>query len=202
MSRKASIGFTLVEVVVSLGILSLIMLATISALRTFGNTQNSVDRITSRVDEVRSVSGFLRDTLEAAVVASEQGGRLTSGPGGNIQPPPYFKGGAKWLAWKAPVMFGEAYGGVFLVRVAHEGEQLVLRWREPTGKEDDEELAWSEAPGRTLIEDLEKLEVAYQGDFNLPWQAEWEEEGSPALVRLSIKAGGRFWPELIMRVQR
>ena len=58
-------GFTLVEVIVSLGILSLIMLATISALRTFGQTQVSLDKMIDRVDEVRTVSGMVRGAADA-----------------------------------------------------------------------------------------------------------------------------------------
>lgn len=67
-------GFTLVEVMVALSILSLLLLATISALRTFGNTQVSVEKLTNRVDEVRTVSGFLRDTLQSAVVGTRRSG--------------------------------------------------------------------------------------------------------------------------------
>ena len=71
-------GFTLVEVMVALSILSLLLLATISALRTFGNTQVSVEKLTNRVDEVRTVSGFLRDTLQSAVVGTRRS-RLSLG---------------------------------------------------------------------------------------------------------------------------
>ena len=48
-------GFTLIEVVVALSILSLLMLAVISALRTFGNTQVSLEKLTDRVDQMRTV---------------------------------------------------------------------------------------------------------------------------------------------------
>ena len=65
---KPAAGFTLVEVVVALTILSLIMLATVTALRTLANTQGTLERVTARIDEVRTVSGFLRDLMEAAVV--------------------------------------------------------------------------------------------------------------------------------------
>ena len=97
-------GFTLVEVVVALSILSLVLLATISALRTFGNTQVSVEKLTNRVDEVRTVSGFLRDTLQSAVV-----GRRRSGLSLGAAPPEssFFRGDAGSFAWKAPVLFGE-----------------------------------------------------------------------------------------------
>ena len=195
-------GFTLVEVVVSLTILSLIMLATISALRTFGNSQVAVENSALRVDEIRSVSGFLRDTLEAAVVSSSQGATLSVGPGSNLRPSPYFRGGAEFLEWKAPIMFGEAYGGVFIVRVAKEEDELVLRWLEPTGKEKAQEPDWAESPSRVLLADLESLQIFYRPEFEEPWQEQWGEDDSPALVRISLRTGGRFWPDLVLWVQR
>ena len=67
-------GFTLIEVIVALGIFSLIMLATVSGYRTLGNTASTIDRMTDRTDELRSVSAFLRDALENAVVGTESGG--------------------------------------------------------------------------------------------------------------------------------
>ena len=42
-------GFTLVEVMIALVIFSMIMVATISALRAFGNTRLTVERLTGRV---------------------------------------------------------------------------------------------------------------------------------------------------------
>jgi general secretion pathway protein J len=195
-------GFTLVEVVVAMAILSLIMLATMTALRTFGKTQQTVTTMTGRVDDIRAVSGFLRDTLQAAVVSSQRGGSLSAGPGGGVRVPPYFKGNARSLEWKAPVMFSESHGGIYLVRVAREEGQLVLRWLEPSGKPKDRNIDWSGAEQRTLLENVEALEVFYRADVDQPWQDNWKEENSPALVRLTIKADGRYWPDLIMEVQR
>jgi general secretion pathway protein J len=71
---QSSRGFTLIEVIVALGIFSLIMLATVSGYRTLGNTASTIDRMTDRTDELRSVSAFLRDALENAVVGTESGG--------------------------------------------------------------------------------------------------------------------------------
>ena len=60
-------GFTLVEVMVSLAILSLVMLVTVSGFRTLGNTATSISAMTGRTDELRSVSMFLRDAFENSV---------------------------------------------------------------------------------------------------------------------------------------
>jgi general secretion pathway protein J len=190
-------GFTLVEVVVALSILSLIMLAVISALRTFGNTQASLERLTDRVDQMRTVSGFLRDTLQSAVV----GPRASSLSLGGIPPESsYFNGDSSSLEWKAPILFGEGYGGTFLVRVGREQDRLVLRWQESPG--DDEDIEWDDTPSRDLLQGVEEFSVSYRAEFGEPWQKQWHEQNSPALVRMGIKAAGRYWPDLILQVQR
>ena len=53
--ERVAAGFTLVEVVVALSILSLVMLTTITGLRTLANTQGALDRLTNRVDQVLSL---------------------------------------------------------------------------------------------------------------------------------------------------
>jgi general secretion pathway protein J len=190
-------GFTLVEVVVALSILSLIMLAVISALRTFGNTQASLERLTDRVDQMRTVSGFLRDTLQSAVV----GTRASSLSFGGIPPESsYFNGDSSSLEWKAPILFGEGYGGTFLVRIGREQDRLVLRWQELT--RDDEDIEWDDTPSRDLLQGVEEFSVSYRAEFGQPWQKQWHEQNSPALVRMGIKAAGRYWPDLILQVQR
>ena len=192
-------GFTLVEVVVATAVLSLLLLATVSALRTLGNTQAALERQTSRVDEVRSVSGFLRDLMESAVMGSDGGG-LTLGGGSRSST--YFRVFEQGVEWKTSILFGEAYGGTHIVRVAMESGQLVMRWSEPeaNGLPPDD---WEGTPARTLVRDVEEFAVAVREEFDGEWSDRWlEERQAPALVRMQVKAAGRFWPDLIMRVQR
>lgn len=197
--QKSARGFTLVEVVVALGVMSLILLATVSALRTFANTQVSLDKMIDRVDEVRTVSSFLRDILDGAVTGESRGGGLSFGGGGAALP--YFEGNSNSLAWKAPALFGEAYGGVLLVRLIKQDDTLVLYWQEPPASND--RIVWDDKASRVLLTDVEKFEVGFRPEHGLPWeQGEWNTEGAPALVRLTIKSKGRYWPDLILRVQR
>jgi len=192
-------GFTLVEVVVSLGVLSLILLATVSALRTFANTQVSLDRMMARVDEVRTVSGFLRDLFEGAVPGEKRGGGLSLGGGSSELA--YFEGTATSVEWKAPVLFGEAYGGTMLLRLAAEGGVLKLYWQAPPPR--NMRVNWNDRSSRVLIDKVEQFQVSYRSEFNRAWEdSDWTGEGAPALLRLSIKANGRYWPDLIMGVQR
>lgn len=190
-------GFTLVEVMVSLSILSLVLLATVTGLRTLGNTQVAIERKTDRVDEVRTVSGFLRDLMESSVVGSDSGGLTV---GGGSQEQTYFKFGEDFLEWKSTILFGEAYGGSYFVRVAQEDDQLMLRWLDSkaTPKPGD----WEQAPSRQLVADLQSFEIGLRQEFPDDWRESWDGGDPPALVRLQIKSADRYWPDLILKVQR
>ena len=191
-------GFTLVEVMVSLTILTMVLLGTVTGMRTLGNTQASIERATSRVDEVRTVSGFLRGLMESAGVGGKGGLTL----GGGSREATYFRLGEGYIEWKTNILFGEAYGGVHVVRIADEDGQLMLRWLEPESGRMSEEL-WAEAPSRTLVRDVEAFSMAVREAFSGDWREDWEDSATaPALVRLQIKSAGRFWPDLIMQVQR
>lgn len=193
-------GFTLIEVVVSLAVLSLILLATVSALRTFANTQISLDRMMGRVDEVRTVSGFLRDMFEGSVAGKQKGGGLGLGGSGGSELA-YFEGAPQWVEWKAPVLFGEIYGGTQLLRLIKEDGALKLYWQDPPAIR--ERVDWGGKSSRVLVGAVEEFQLSFKPEFNADWQKdEWRGKGAPALVRLSIKAAGRYWPDLIIQVQR
>ena len=199
-NRARSAGFTLVEVVVALTILSLIMLATVTGLRTLANTQGTLERVTARVDEVRTVSSFLRDLMEVAVVGDGggSGGGLTLG-GGSSSQSAYFEIGEGSLAWKATVLFGEGFGGSYLVQVAREDDLLLLRWLEPP-QQGRAPVDWSLAASRPLVLGVEEFAVAWRGAIDQPWQQQWQKGDRARWVRLQVKAAGRYWPELIMQV--
>lgn len=189
-------GFTLVEVVVALSIMSLLMLATISGMRTLANTQGALDRITSRIDEVRTVSSFLRDTMESAVVG-RGAGDLSLG-GGAAESAGYFELLPDSLAWKSTVLIGENVGGSYLLRVAREDDLLVLRWQRANARGMPGE--WADAEARILATDVDIFEVSWRDSYDSEWRAEWAKEDVAHWVRLQIRAAERYWPDLIMQV--
>jgi general secretion pathway protein J len=194
--RRAGRGFTLVEVVVALSILSLVMLATITGLRTLANTQVTLERMTDRVDGMRTVSSFLRDTLESAAPGSSSTGGLSLG--GKSRDSAYFELMPDAIAWKSTILIGENFGGSYMLRVAREDDLLVLRWQEPSasGRPGD----WSLAQERTLVEDLQEFEVSWRGDGQNDWQQQWGKNDKARWVRLQVRAADRYWPELIVEV--
>ncbi len=198
MSARYRQGFTLVEAVVALAVLSLIMLATVSGLRTLGKTQVTLDTRVDRLVDLRTVSGFLRNSLASTVKGSSTGGLSL---GGGMRDRAVFEvtpEGA--IVWKAVVLFGEAYGGQYLVRLGKAGSNLELRWREDTSEAPLE--GWNKAASRTLVSGVERFEVAYRREAGGPWQTAWDQRGPPGWVRLRLQVQGRYWPDLIMEVAR
>lgn len=192
--RRDAQGFTLVEVVVALSVFSLILLATVTALRTFGSTQVSLDRLTGRVDELRTVSSTLRDLVESSARGDNLDGLTLGGAG---QTGAFIRGDDKHLTWKATVLFGERFGGLYLVRVAREGEQLVLRWQE--SGVNDRQARWDNTPARAVVSGVQEFEVAYLPSHDGEWRPRWTEDGPPPVaLRLRLRTRDRWWPELVM----
>ena len=63
IARTQQQGFTLVELLVVMTLLSLVMLAMGSALRTTAQTEERIDQRLQRADEMRVANGFLREIL-------------------------------------------------------------------------------------------------------------------------------------------
>lgn len=199
---RGSRGFTLVEVIVALAVLSLIMLATVSGFRTLGNTARVLDARIDKTDELRSVASFLRDALENSVVGSESGGEesLTLGGFQEQTSVSYFSVKDNAVVWRSKLMFGENFGGSYFLRLAKQGEQLVLQWQAPQGRTAPE--TWNKSPSRTVLRKVEEFSVAYRMQAGGEWIEREPIDTAPALVRLTVKANGKYWPEMIMRVQR
>ena len=191
-------GFTLVEVMVALTILSLVMIVTVTGLSTLANTQSAIERMTSRVDEVRSVSTFLRDLLTSASSGSDPN-KLTLGGFGEDES--YFISGNDFLELDATVLFGERYGGTHRVRIAKEDNQLILRWQASnrgTAPKD-----WNDVSSRVIISQLEEFTVFTREDYTAQWTENRSiDKRKPILVMLKVKAAGRNWPDLIVRVKQ
>jgi general secretion pathway protein J len=196
-------GFTLVEVIVALAIMSLVMLATVTGFRTLGNTATTITKMTARTDELRSVSAFLRDALENSVAGAHGGqsqGLSFGGNDGVSRPVAYFRVEEGRLAWRAKILFGEAYGGSYFLRLVKLDDKLMLQWQEPEGQTEPGD--WQQAPGREVLDNLELFEVWTREGAEAEWTQENIEREAPSHVKLVIKANGRFWPELVMQVQQ
>ncbi len=191
-------GFTLLEVMIALFILSMIMVATISALRGFGNTKATITQVTNRLDEVRVVSGFLRNSLGSAMPVSVGETRAPTFD----RPKPsatYFQGSASEMVWVAPLVAGADLGGAFVMQLYYTDQRVEFRWY--PYRPSAEKPNWTEVEPRILLEDVEAFTIGYLGDYGGEWLAEWSESSAnPVALRLNIKSRNKYWPELVMRL--
>ncbi|MEO1079804.1 MAG: prepilin-type N-terminal cleavage/methylation domain-containing protein [Pseudomonadota bacterium] len=190
-------GFTLIEVMVSITILSLVMLLTVSGLRTLASSQTRIEAKTERNDELRLVSTFLRDLLGSSV---SPGPVVSLSLGGGSRPDTYFEAMRDAFAWKAPMTMGENAGGRFLLRLSREDSALVLRWLP-----DEERVQfpqWNKATAKTLVDDITTFETAYRSERDGPWSADWPAQLTPRWVRIRVQKDGRYWPDIVIDLAR
>ncbi len=188
-------GFTLLEMVLSLALFSMMMLAIVSAMRTFGNTQNTLEQVTDRVDEMRVVSDFLRNSIGAAMPVVRLGEFTEDTRGGSYGT--YFRGNAEELVWVAPVVAGADLGGAFVMHLSRVDDRLELRWH-PYNR-DVTAIVWAEQSPRVLLDSVSSLELGYLARFRGEWEQEWAPgQNLPLAVRLNVAANERFWPELVI----
>lgn len=196
MSRQR--GFTLLEVMIALTILSMIMVATIAALRGFGNTKAAVTQVTNRVDEVRVVSGFLRNSLGSAMLLHRSATTTPTFDQTELSGT-YFWGNSSELVWVAPLIAGADLGGAFIMQLNYIEDTVELRWH--PYRASVEEVSWAELEPRVLLEEVEEFAIGYLADYGGEWLEEWPESpANPVAVRLNIKSRNKYWPELVVRL--
>ncbi|NQX90401.1 MAG: type II secretion system protein, partial [Halioglobus sp.] len=158
LRQAAARGFTLVEAMVALAILSLLMTTVLAALRAFGATQVALQTVSARTDQMRSVSNFLRESLEATVVNLSDGELGFGARDTDVElESSFFQGNQAGFVWKARVVFGERYGGTFLLRLARDVDaRLTLSWQRPT--QFPAALTWEGHPVRVLVPDVQVLQ--------------------------------------------
>ena len=196
MSRSR--GFTLLEVMVALTLLSMIMVATITALRTLGNTKTSVTKVTDRVDEIRVLSEFLRNTIGAALPVVRVGSSTEAFLDGSAYGT-YFAGDITQLMWVSPLIAGADMGGAFLMQLALVEDRLELKWH--PYERDVLAVNWNELEPRVLLQSVDEFQVSYLAAYGGDWLDLWPgAQSNPVAVRISIRAGEKYWPELVIRL--
>ena len=62
--------------------------------------------------------------------------------------------------------------------------------------------SWQGASQRKILDDLQSFEVWTRMDAQSKWTRGDVDRDTPSHVKVVIKANDRYWPELIMVVQR
>ena len=148
-------GFTLVEVLIALVLLSLLMLVLTSALRAMGQVEERVEQRIEAADDYRATMQLLGDVL-GRVSARRFTLQRAGGPG----QAPFFEAAPDSLAWVGvmPARFG--VGGRHYLRLAVEQGRLVLRYAPWTGAPTFD--AWNQAPAQVLAAPVQALSLRYR----------------------------------------
>ena len=196
-------GFTLVEVLIALVLLSLLMLVLTSALRAMGQVEERVEQRIEAADDYRATMQLLGDVL-GRVSARRFTLQRAGGPG----QAPFFEAAPDTLAWVGvmPARFG--VGGRHYLRLAVEQGRLVLRYAPWTGAPTFD--AWNQAPAQVLAAPVQALSLRYQDPATGQWSPVWPPPGVaftalpptllPGAVAVQVEGPEPAWPPLVIAV--
>lgn len=202
-------GFTLLEVVVALSLLSLLLLAVTAAFRGLAQTSAHLERNTLASEDMRAVSALLQRTVGMAATHPN-----ATAADGSTQI--RFEGRPDALTWLAPLPAREGVGGLTHLSLRSERlagtTALALRivpysnfdpQAVPAGLFQAGAIAaepdWSLLPPRPLVEALTGLEIRYRGHGESDWQTHWHDTDTlPAHVMFALQTDGRDWPPLVI----
>lgn len=197
---RTQTGFTLLEIIVVMALLSLVMLGLGASLRSFASTEARVDARLERAHEFRSVVRFVQSVTER--VASDK--RTKDVAAGTS--PYWFAGEAQSMTWLGimPARFGA--GGRYFFRLAAEpvdaGQALVLRfapWAPEAGFPD-----WAQAESRVLVSDLQAVQFRYLDARSpeLVWLDAWTPiDHLPSKLALTVADGRAEWPDVVVSLR-
>lgn len=205
--RTTARGFTLVEVLVAVSLLSVLMLALASAFRTMAQTESRVDERAARTDDQRVAADLLRQVL------GRVSARRITAPGveGGFAVP--FQALPQAIEWAGILPARPGVGGRTWFRLQVEpgpaGDALVLRFApwdpaQPTPPDP------SQAESRVLVPTQASLQVFAEGQppagaplatWPQGWVEGWPPRGHlPERLRLRIADAHGPWPDVVIPV--
>ncbi len=200
MPKRFSRGFTLVELLVVMTLMSLVMLALFSAMRSMAQTEARIDARLARADEFRTAVSFMRTTLERVSARKIEGLQA----GASTLPFAATPGAVAWVG-VMPARYGAGGRCYFQLGAeqASDGETaLVIRFVPWTN--DGVPPKWPQSQSRVLAERLVKLELRYQDPLESPsqWRADWPfKDRLPSAVGIRVQTQAEIWPDLIVAMR-
>ncbi|MBK5966613.1 general secretion pathway protein GspJ [Thiocystis minor] len=216
-------GFTLVELLIALAMISLITLLLFSGLRLGSRTWESINASAEQVGALRLAHGFLSRTLSQARFVT------TTIDAESVV---IFGGDAQQIEFTAPLSQHVGVSGLYILRLTLEDQGddhalILTRWLlhpeileggdefppwEPLEK--DQTMSMNDLPsemdaadgafGRTLlVEKIDAFDIAYYGvrdeETDPDWHPDWFDQSSlPIKIRIRLTTISRAWPDLVI----
>lgn len=200
-SGKAALGFTLIEVLVAVGLLAFGMTLAIAALRGATQASSHAEAAARRAERLRAVQGLLRTQLSGALPIS-----FSSDPDsgenhvliGKDDEVVFVAGMPGYLAR------GGAYLQTLKLQPTASGRQLLFEFQQLSP---DGPLPAERAP-HVLLDGIAEAKFEYrtldsQGQPG-PWQGQWTQNGAlPPLLRLRLRFAdpAMAWPDFTVALR-
>lgn len=190
-------GFTLVEMLVTMALLSLLMLGMVSALSTMAQTEERIDRRAEKADEIRVAAGFLRATM------GRLSARTTMALQREGESPYLFAGQPDAVVWMGIMPARHGAGGRYVFRLALERVEghsaLVIRFSPWAGAMVPPD--WAQAEHRVLVRGIQAFALSYEDARQAPpeWMASWKRVDSlPSRIRIDLETFEGAWPLMVI----
>lgn len=190
-------GFTLVELLVVMVMLSMLMLGMASALRTASQTESRLDARLEQVDDLRVTNEFLRSILGRV---SQQKTTAIVELGSSAF---YFSGNPSDMSWVGvmPARYGAAGRYHFRLSLTPAGELNLqyMPWVDASMRPN-----WTAAESHVLLKEVASLAFQYADVANEPmeWASQWSVvERMPERVMISLSVAGGPWPDLVIAMR-
>lgn len=203
MSRRPRnvAGFTLVEILVVMTLLSVIMLGLGAAMRTIAQTEERVDQRLQRADETRVTASFLGATLGRISARRSQ---APTQVGGSVA---LFSGRPDAVMWVGVMPARYGAGGRYFFRLGLERRadraDLVIRFAPWTaaGAFPD----WATTDSRVLVRGVTAMGLDYGHEAGgvQTWQGDWTDpQVLPGRIRISLRTATQDWPQLTIALRQ
>ncbi len=197
-------GFTLMEVVIAITILSITLTLAFNALYFATKAWDKSVSNVEAVNHIAIIQDFLRRTIaEAQPVMLDSLDR---------DPPVFFDGDQHSLRFIAPLSAQSAHGGTYVLYITTEPREqqtdLTLRYRRYYPDGGDVELG-PDSKLEILIENIQEAEFSYYGvvdpEQSARWNASWKQQSQlPTSVKLTVQSDNSAfeWPPLVASLKR
>ncbi len=204
-------GFTLIEVLIAMTLLSIMVVLLFSSLRICAQSWEQGETKISEVNEVAVVYGFFQRHLASAIPLwddfSEQktSGTLAPAPAARDNKNFSFQGSRQSLQFVSVFPASAGRSGMQLFSIAPDNEQslkVTLTPFFPTNEGED----WQQEEV-VVLKQVSEFSLAYFGDAEGSgeerWHEQWLEKSTqPSLVKITISTeNGIFWPDMIIAVK-